>query len=172
MVLLTDGSLNPQQHLGIGVALLIPATALKQAVKDITAEAIAQRIVSRRFTDTSATQLEVQTAIWALTNADQIPARLYTDSQCIVRLPQRRAKLEQTNYISGAKGEPIRHADLYREYFALRDQLAFEEIKVSGHSDYRYQDTLHRIFHYVDREARRLLKQWLREIDRDGEKRL
>lgn len=168
MVLFTDGSLNPQRHCGIGVALLVPASFLEQPIKDIAADEIARRIISRRFTDTSATKLEVQTAICALTNAEPGPVRLYTDSQCIVRLPQRRTKLEQNNYISGAKGETIRHADLYREYFNLRDRLGFEEIKVSGHSDYRYQDTLHRIFHYVDREARRLLKQWLREIERDG----
>lgn len=168
MVLFTDGSLNPQRHCGIGVALLVPIDFLGQPIKDVAADEIAQRIVSQRFTDTSATKLEVQTAIWALNNAKPVPTRLYTDSQCIVRLPQRRAKLEQTNYISGAKGEPIRHAELYQEYFNLRDRLGFEEIKVSGHSDYRYQDTLHRVFHYVDREARRLLKQWLREIEREA----
>ena len=165
-VLFTDGSLNPQRRIGIGIALLVPADYLEQPVKDITADGVAERCFSNRFTDTSATQLEVETALWALAAANPVPARLYTDSQCIVRLPGRRDNLQRNDYLTKSTGKPIRHADLYRHYFALRDGLGFEEIKVSGHSDYRYQDTLHRIFHYVDREARRQLKQWLREIAR------
>lgn len=165
--LFTDGSLNPQRGIGIGIALLVPEGFLETESKRIDSKDVAARAQHRRFEDTSSTQLEVQTAIWAVEEfGAKSPLTLHTDSQNVVGLSGRRQRLESTNYISKQSGKPIRHAELYRQYFALTDRCEFTVRKVSGHSDYRYQDTVHRIFHYVDREARRLLKQWLRELER------
>ena len=164
--LFTDGSLNPQRRIGIGIALLVPESFLETESKRIDAKEIAALTRHRRIKDTSSTKLEVQTAIWAIREfEDKSPIVLHTDSQNVVGLHARRERLEANKYVSNETGKTIRHAELYQRYFALADQCEFTVRKVTGHSDFRYQDTVHRIFHYVDREARRLLKQWLRELE-------
>ncbi len=166
LALFTDGSLDPRQRLGIGAALLVPMDYLAGEAKRIEAKDVATRVQSHRFEDTSSTKLEVETVLWALTKFGQEDElmTLFTDSQCLAGLAARRSRLEASGYLSGRTGRPINHATLYRDYFRLADRLKFRVQKVSGHSDYRYQDTVHRVFHYVDREARRRLKQWLREL--------
>ena len=166
LALFTDGSLDPRQRIGIGAALLVPMDYLAGEAKRIEAKDVAARVLSERFENTSSTKLEVETVLWSLSKFGQKdePMTLYTDSQCLVGLAARRSRLEAGSYLSGRTGQPINHATLYREYFRLADRLNFRVQKVSGHSDFRYQDTVHRVFHYVDREARRRLKQWLREL--------
>jgi len=164
--LFTDGSLNPQRRLGIGAALLVPMDYLSAEAKRVEAGAIAAQLVTRQFHDTSSTKLEVETVLWALQANEKRDGTLtlFTDSQCVAGLKDRRSRLEASGYISGRTGRSINNAALYQDFFTLADRLDFTVQKVSGHSDYRYQDTVHRIFHYVDREARRQLKQWLREL--------
>ncbi|MGY8671434.1 MAG: hypothetical protein ACKVHO_02470, partial [Verrucomicrobiia bacterium] len=70
------------------------------------------------------------------------------------------------DFVSEA-GRPLNNGDVYREFYRLSDGLDVRLQKVEGHSDYRYQDSIQRVFHYVDREARRLLKRLLRELERD-----
>jgi len=62
--------------------------------------------VDTRFEQTSSTKLELQTLLWALgetitlANGDDMTLTVYTDSQNIIGLPRRRARLEQNNSYS------------------------------------------------------------------------
>lgn len=169
-ILFTDGSVDPGRRIGVGAALLVGEEWLERDVKLIEAADVAARTVTKRFTQTSSTRLELETAMWALREfaSEGRSLRLFTDSQGVARLSSRRRRLEEGGFVSKSSGAELRHADLYREFFNLQDELGFEVVKVTGHADYRYQDAAHRIFHYVDREARRQLKRWLRELERGG----
>jgi len=164
--LFIDGSVNPQRRIGIGAVLRMPLPALEIAARRIEAGQIARATQCHRFEDTSSTQLEIQTALRALEEHGPFsePPVLFTDSQCVAGLLRRRERLESADYLSVRTGRPVNHAGLYRRFFELWDEIGFSVRKVSGHSDYRYQDAVHRVFHYVDREARRRLKQWLRQL--------
>ena len=59
MIILTDGSVDPQSQLGFGAYLAIPGLGLSLTE-------LQTRIKIRRFEQTSSTQLELQTVIWAL----------------------------------------------------------------------------------------------------------
>lgn len=172
LLLFTDGSVDPARGLGVGVALGVPESWLDRDPRSFDAGQIASRCAFRRFEATSSTQLEIDCAIWALT--EQAPAStdlvLLTDSQCVAGLLGRRARLENTGFVSGRSGGELRHAERFREFFHLHDRRPFRIMKLAGHTDFRYQNAAHRIFHFVDREARRQLKRWLRERPLTGEK--
>lgn len=164
-LLFTDGSVDPARRIGVGVALSVPEVWLAREVKSFAAGDIASRCVVRRFENTSSTRLELDTVLWALSELAGTAAEvtLFTDSQCVVGLSDRRPRLEAGDYVSGRTGSELGNADRYRRFFRLCDARPFRIRKVTGHSDYRYQDATERIFHFVDREARRQLKRWLRE---------
>jgi ribonuclease HI len=169
--LFTDVSLNPQRKLGVGACLLVPASFLEIAPHDIDRGEISARLKLRRFTETSSTKLEVQTVLWALENfreelcsQNRGSVRVYTDSQCVAGLLGRRAGLEANDFLTGRSGRPLTNAHLYRAFYAAYDELGFELMKVAGHSRASTHDTVHRIFSYVDREARRALTLWMGEF--------
>lgn len=170
-LLFTDGSVDPARRIGVGVALAATADWLDREVGAFTAGDVAARCAVRRFEGTSSTRLEIECAVWAL--AEEVPAdgelTLFTDSQCVAGLPDRRERLEATRFVSWESGMELRHADLYREFYRRLDARPVRIVKLTGHADYRYQDAAQRIFHFVDREARRQLKRWLRERERAGE---
>lgn len=172
VALFTDVSLNPQRRLGIGACLLVPTTLLSRQPDAIEQADVAARLRFRRFKDTSSTMLEVQTVLWAMETyraecncSDAGRVQLYTDSQCVVGLPGRRAKLEANGFIAGRSGQVLAHADLYRVFYALHDELGFELVKVAGHSSAGAHTSVQRIFSYVDKEARRVLKLWMGEFE-------
>jgi ribonuclease HI len=168
--LFTDVSINPQRGLGIGACLPVPAAFLTMAPHDIDRGKISALLRFRMFTDTSSTELELRTALWALEIfQDEFncsapgSVRVYTDSQCVAGLLGRRGRLEANNFLSGRTGRPLTNATLYREFYAAYDELGFEVIKVAGHSRARAHDTVQRIFSCVDRETRRSLALWMAE---------
>ena len=164
--LFTDGSVDPGRRVGVGAALLVSGEWLARDLNTVDAREVAARCVVRRFADTSSTQLELDTALWALSDIAQPGSdlTLLTDSQCVAGLAARRSRLEATNYVSGRKGGELQHAERFRVFFRLCDERPIGIRKVAGHADYRYQDVVQRTFHFVDREARRQLKRWLREL--------
>jgi ribonuclease HI len=169
--LFTDVSLNPQRKLGIGAYLLVPAEFLEIPKHDIEWGELSARIRLRRFTETSSTKLEVQTVLWALANfrnefncPDPLSVRIYTDSQCVIGLLGRRAGLEANDFLARHTRQLLKNATLYREFFAAYDELRFELIKVAGHSRAFSHDTVHSIFSFVDKEARRALTLWLGRV--------
>lgn len=163
--LFTDASLNPQQKYGVGAYLAVPLSYLELPPDNIDRTEIAARLVRRSVADTSSTKLEVQTVIWALEEYQQGlqrpksgKLRVYTDSQAVAGLLERRVALEGRGFLSQRTGQLLAHADLYRCFYALADALCFEVIKVAGHSRTQTHDTVQRIFSCVDREVRKALQ--------------
>ncbi len=174
--LFTDVSMNPQRKSGVGAYLLVPASYLEIVPDDIDLAEISARLRFKRFTDTSSTKLEVQTVLWALENfraelkgSDPGRLRVYTDSQCVVGLPGRRAGLEANDFIARRSGQSLTNASLYRAFFAIYDELGFELVKVAGHSRACSRDTVARIFSHVDKEVRRALAGWMGECGESHE---
>jgi ribonuclease HI len=164
VALFTDISLNPKTGYGIGGYITVPASYLDISPQDIERSDIAQQLVLRRFEDASSTRLEVRTVVWALEDLlehikkpGKVKLRIYTDSQCVAGLLNRRAMLEADGFLTRKKHSPLKNADLYRRFYALHGELEFEIVKVAGHSPSGIHDTVHRIFSIVDREVRRAL---------------
>jgi ribonuclease HI len=168
LVLFTDVSVNPQRRVGVGGYLLVPVSFLEIAPDEIERSEVFARLKFRRFAETSSTQLEVQTVLWALEDsaeklAGSAPGNLqiYTDSQCVAGLLGRRAGLEISGFIAKGSGRLLSQAALYRAFYVVYDQLGFQLIKVPGHAHASSHDTVQRIFSYVDREVRKALALWM-----------
>ena len=166
--LFTDVSVNPQRKLGIGGYLLVPVSFLEIEPHEIEQSELTARIKIKRFAETSSTQLEVQTVLWAVEDSREELAgtapgnlQIYTDSQCVAGLVRRRDSLTNSDFVAKRSGRPLPHATLYREFYAAHDQLGFQLIKVPGHSPTCTHDTVRRIFSCVDREVRGALTLWL-----------
>lgn len=164
--LFTDGSLNPQHKLGIGVYLLFPGSLLEKPLSDNGIIKLSEQLKKKKFEDVSSTKLEIETVLWALGDCLELfknnklhRLTLYTDSQCVDGLLKRRANLEDNEFISKSKNLPHKNTALYREFYSLYDKLEFEVIKVKGHSPSRYHNEIQRIFSMVDKAARRKLKE-------------
>lgn len=92
----TDGSVNTQLKMGYGAYFMLPDLGVsEESVKNI--------VTVKRFEQTSSTKLELQILLWALSeavalaNGDDMDLVAYTDSQNIIDLPDRQARLEQSN---------------------------------------------------------------------------
>ena len=107
----------------------------------------------KRFENTSSSQLEIETLIWALHALQPEAVTVYTDSQNIIGLPARRGRFEERNYLT-KRNEPVKHADLYRAFFHLTDQIDCTFVKVKGHRAVRHKTDIDRFFTRVDRAAR------------------
>ena len=168
LALFTDVSVNPRRNLGVGGYLLVPVSFLETEPDEIDRDEISARFKTRRFSETSSTKLEVQTVLWALENLTMEldgsaygNLKIYTDSQCVAGLMERRAGLTSNDFIAKRSGLPLTNAVLYRKFYSVYDQLGFQLIKVAGHSRASSHDTVKRIFSYVDREVRKELNFWI-----------
>ena len=88
-MLFTDGSVNTRTHIGFGAYLVV-------AEDEISIDELKSRVIVKEFEHTSSTKLELQTLLWALSDI-QVNGRkvsVYTDSQNIISLEGRRARLE------------------------------------------------------------------------------
>jgi len=165
--LFTDASVNPLLKIGVGACLVLPASFLNGPFSRIEKSEITGRIVLRRFEDTSSTKLELETVLWALgEQGKRLKGRLnlYTDSQCIAGLLKRKPALLGRDFLSRKTNLPLGNALLYQRFYAFHDDLDFKIIQVDGHSRTSVRDSAHRIFSIVDREARRDLKLWVKEL--------
>lgn len=156
----TDGSVNTQSKTGYGAYLAIadlvgPIETLKDAVK------------VKRFEQTSSTKLELQTLLWALnetyetinlTDAGDMPLVIYTDSQNIMSLPERRTRLEHNHFFS-SKNRPLNNYELYQAFYRLHARLNCRFVKVAGHSASHQKDEIDKLFSLVDRASRRALRE-------------
>ena len=147
--LFTDGSVNPQKKLGFGAYL------------SVSTENSVSQIELKKFENTSSTQLELETLIWALESI-KITTELciYTDCQNILGLPSRREGLEQRKYHSKT-GKPLKHALLYQKFFTLTDTFACKFIEVKGHKKAFLKDDIDRLFTLVDKASRDALRAYL-----------
>jgi len=155
-MLFTDGSVHVQSGIGFGAYLLVtdietPMDVLKDKIEVV------------RFEATSSTKLELQTLLHAFNMIPETVDKLeiYSDSQNIASLLQRRKRLEQNNYHS--KGNrPLNNAELYRNFFRMTDSFHCEFIKVKGHKKTNQKDAVERIFTLVDRASRNVLRKEIR----------
>ena len=163
--LFTDVSLNPKLKVGFGAYLVIPSSFLKIPPERIIRSEFVEQIRLRRFEVTSSTKLEVQTLLWALENFQKESSGsrfgtldVYSDSQCVTGLLRRRPKLEMNGFCSSGTKRILTNGCLYRKFYEFHDTLGFEVIKVIGHGRSCSHDSIHRIFSFVDKEARKALK--------------
>jgi len=95
LILLTDGSVNPQSNIGYGAYLAVSERVL-------SLDSLRSCVKVRRFEHTSSTKLELQTLLWALSDIQALGSKVivYTDSQNIMGLQERRDRFEQNDYRS------------------------------------------------------------------------
>ncbi|MGJ8641324.1 MAG: ribonuclease HI [Opitutaceae bacterium] len=152
--LLTDGSVNTKSKTGVGAYLVVSADEMS-----LPLEVLRARVSVQNFTQTSSTKLELQTLLWALSelpdSIDQLT--VHTDSQNIINLANRRARLEATDYHS-KNGQPLRNAQLYKAYFEVADRLNFKLIKMKGHQSASKRNQIDHLFSLVDKASRKALR--------------
>ena len=151
-MLFTDGSVNTRTHIGFGAYLVV-------AEGELSSDELKSRVKVKGFEHTSSTKLELQSLLWALSDIQMSGRKVtvYTDSQNIVSLPDRRERYLQSDF-RAKNNKPLNNADLYREFYRLTEQLDCTFIKVNGHQRKKGQDEIGRIFTLVDRMARHALR--------------
>lgn len=151
-MLFTDGSVNTQTKVGYGAYLAVTGQSL-------LLETLSQCLKVRRFEQTSSTQLELQTLLWALNEIQTLGYKItvYTDSQNIVGLPGRRERFEANDYRS-KKNKRLNHYQLYQDFFRITDSLDFKLVKVRGHQGSNQKNEIDRLFTLVDRRSRSALR--------------
>lgn len=147
-----DGSVHAQSKLGYGAYLVVAESGLEPA-------ALQQRVRVKSFAQTSSTRLELQTLLWVL---NEVPVKgnrliIHTDSQNILGLPDRRARLERMDYRS-SKGRLLNNHDLYREFYLSTAMLNYELVKVRGHLPSARKEERDKLFALVDRASRKALR--------------
>lgn len=153
----TDGSVNTQSKVGYGAYLAV--SDLSQSLKFFKT-----MIKVKRFERTSSTKLELQTLLWALNESTALSKdgpmtiTIYSDSQNIISLPRRRARIEQNHYIS-SKNKRLNNAEMYQEFYHLTNKLNCEFVKVVGHQASRKKNEIDQLFALVDQAARRALRE-------------
>jgi ribonuclease HI len=152
----TDSSLNPQTHVAYGAYLVI-------AEPDLDGDALQPRMKLGRFEKTSSTKIELQTLLLALSEIQSPGSRLkvFTDSQNIMGLPDRRDHLERNGFRS-KQGALLNNHELYREFYRLIDRLDCEWFKVCGHQPSKQKGDMEQIFALVERASRKALREEVR----------
>jgi ribonuclease HI len=153
----TDGSVNTQLKVGYGAYLVVsdlsvPIDTLKGNVK------------IKRFEQTSSTKLELQTLLWslhetiALADKSDLTLTIYTDSQNIIGLPDRRDSLQQNDYFS-SKNKRLNNYKLYQEFYRLTSSIKCNLVKVAGHKVSNQKGEIDKRFSLVDKASRRALRE-------------
>ena len=144
--LFTDGSVNPQKKLGFGAYLTVSDDGKTSDVK------------LKKFHQTSSTQLEVETLLWALEDISvESTLTIYTDCQNILGLASRREGFEKNDYHTKT-GKLLKHAELYKKFFVVTDRVDCEFVKVKGHKKSHLKDEIDRLFTLVDKASRDALR--------------
>ena len=153
----TDGSVNTQLKVGYGAYLVV-------SDQSASIDSLKDTVKVKRFEQTSSTKLELQTLLWslgetiALADERDITLTVYTDSQNILGLPGRRARLEQSNYFS-SKNKRLNNYELYQEFYRLTSRIKCKLVKVVGHQASSKKDEIDRLFGLVDQASRRALRE-------------
>ena len=152
LMLLTDGSVNTQSKVGYGAYLAV-------SERGLSLDSLRECVKVKRFEHTSSTKLELQTLLWALGKIQALGSKVivYTDSQNIMGLPERRERFEQNDYRS-KKGRLLNNYELYQEFYRLTGQLKCRFVKVRGHQVSKQKDEIDRLFTLVDRASRNALR--------------
>ena len=150
--LFTDGSVNTQSRIGFGASLIVEDLG-------ISLDAAKELVQLKQFEDTSSTKLELQILLDTLTKLEKSKKRVivYTDSQNIVGLSDRRLRLEKNKYIS-KNGRLIDNHELYKEFYRITDLLNCQIVKVKGHKSSSLKNKIDLFFTLVDRAVRNGLR--------------
>jgi len=153
MILLTDGSVNTYTNIGYGAYLSV-------SERGLTVDSLKTRVKVKRFEHTSSAKLELQTLLWALSDIKALCSKVtvYTDSQNIMGLQERRDRLEKNDYFS-KKNKRLNNYELYQEFYRMIDQLDCKFVKVRGHQLSKQKDDVDRLFTLVDRASRNALRE-------------
>jgi ribonuclease HI len=156
LMLLTDVSVNVQLNIGYGAYL-----AMTEGEHSL--DLLRTRIKVQRFENTTSTKLELQTIMWALGDIQLPVSRIivYTDSQNVIGLQQRRERFEQNNYRS-KKNRVHNNQQLYQEFYRTTDQIPCSFVKVRGHQKSNQKEAIDKIFTLVDRASRNALRNAVR----------
>ena len=152
LFLFTDGSVNTKSDIGYGAYLLVTEN-------EVFSDGLPSKVKLKQFENTSSTKLEMQTLLWALSEVGETEGKIivYTDSQNIAGLLNRRERLEKNDFQS-KKGRGMNHAELYRQFFRMTDLLNCEFRKVEGHKKTNQKDNIDRLFTLVDRASRNAVR--------------
>jgi ribonuclease HI len=152
LYLFTDGSVHVQSKIGYGACLLT-------SEKELNSENLKKCVRTKRFENTSSTKLELQTLLWAFSEIEKGENKVvvFTDSQNITQLVDRRHRLEENNFCSKS-GKPLKNADLYIQFYEMFDALHCEIVKVQGHQPSRIKNEIEKVFTLVDRASRKALR--------------
>jgi len=110
LMLFTDVSVNTRSKIGYGAYLSI-------FERGLSLDSLRSFVRVKKFENTSSTKLELQTLLWALSDIHSSGKRLiiYTDSQNIIRLRERRDRFEQNDYHSKKKRR-LNNYELYQNF--------------------------------------------------------
>lgn len=152
LFLFTDGSVNTNTKTGYGAYLAVTETGPSP-------ESLRKQVKVKRFENTSSTRLELETLLWALSEVGELASKVivYTDSQNIMKLEDRRHRLEKNNFKT-KKNRFLNNYELYIQFYKMVDKLNCEFIKVKGHSASHKKNNIDILFTLVDRESRRALR--------------
>ncbi|EDY82286.1 hypothetical protein VDG1235_1906 [Verrucomicrobiia bacterium DG1235] len=156
--LFTDGSSDPCSKVGFGAMLIL-------AVKDSRSlDELKAGVQTCRFHPTSSSRLELETLLWALDSlgGEKGEVLVYTDSQTIVGLPERRERLEANAFCSRG-GRALKNGELYRKFYDAMDEYDCAFVKVQGHGRSEGKSREERVFSLVDRASREALRASLGE---------
>ena len=153
-LLFSDGSVDNESKIGFGAYLFISKT--NHPVDDLKTQ-----VITKMFENTSSTNLELRTLIWALKEIPDTMKKLtvYTDSQNITGLLKRREHFEKNNFLT-KRNKVINNAELYKEFYQITDRFNCEFIKVIGHKKSVEKDEIDKIFTLVDRASRNALRKF------------
>jgi ribonuclease HI len=157
-LLFTDASVNNSSNNGVGGFLMIEAERLI-GINAGSLKHLNESIVLQRFKETSSTKLELQTLLWALTEINpyicdrEYQLTVYTDSQNIISLPNRRTRIEANDYLSRTN-KRLNNQVLYQRFYAAIDSHPFTLIKVKGHQSQKSKTSVDIVFSLVDKATR------------------
>ncbi|MDD5157042.1 RNase H family protein [Sulfurimonas sp.] len=150
--LFTDGSINPQTHVGYGAYLFLSENQLNLAVS-------MNDVKIKRFENSNSSKLELETLLWALgeISLDGCKLTIYTDCQNTISLKDRRERFKKNDYMSKTN-KRIKNHEIYREFFKAIDAIDCEFVKVKGHKKKENKDKIDKIFTFVDIASRTALR--------------
>lgn len=145
----TDGSCSPRHRIGSWAAILF--------IND-------QKVVlTGKERDTTHQRMELTAVLKSLEHLEnnqllEQSVQFFVDSQYVVDLQKRRAKLENNSFLTKG-GQPIRNVDLVKKLILYVDKSVIEFIKVAAHQKASASVDANR---EVDKIARRIIREHLR----------
>jgi ribonuclease HI len=118
----TDGSCHTQYTIGAWAAILLASSE--------------KIILKGEAQDTTHNRMELLAVINAIEFADEkfknASLVVYTDSQYVERIPERKEKLKKNNFLT-KKGTPLQNYDLVQQLICQIESHTIEFVKVKAH---------------------------------------